>query len=574
MNLQYPQIRRKMPAMKPILTAFAFTLLSTSAFATDAGTSQASGNPHISKDSLYNLLIASFARNRGQYSEALDFYLTEANQHPSAYLAEQATRLALHQKRFPDMLDASKLWAATAPEEANAHFFLSLAYNFNQRPAQALEQMRTVLRLGGDTDFTRLANWLDQGSEYTELYRNELQQLYGEYPDSFDLPLALAILNKDPADISQIDNYLHAAVKNADYHPSIIQYAVTLYIQVGQPELALQCYQRAVDNSPDDTSLRQKYAMLASRHDVKTAEEQFLILRDQQPDNDYAIYNLGLIYLETNRLADAEAMFQQLLNMNARANTAIYYLGQIKKFEGRIDDALDYFARIEDDGGEKQLALEATARIQLERGEAGQAQATIETALNMAAQAQLVERLQSLKALTLRKQGKNDEALSFLNNLLQETPDSVELRFSRAMLAEEMNQLQQAEDDLRHILAVEPNSALALNALGYTLADRTTRYPEALELIRQAHELEPDDPAVLDSMGWVLYRLGRYDEALGFLKTAMAKYPDAEVAAHLAEVLWVMGNKEDAAKVLKKALDAAPDHNKLNETIKRLDVPL
>jgi Tfp pilus assembly protein PilF len=149
-------------------------------------------------------------------------------------------------------------------------------------------------------------------------------------------------------------------------------------------------------------------------------------------------------------------------------------------------------------------------------------------------------------------------------------PDDLNLLYTRAMLAEKRDDLAQLETDLRFILAREPNNAMALNALGYTLADRTTRFDEARQLIEQAHQLNPDDPAVLDSLGWINYRQGRLDEAEAMLRQALERFPDAEVAAHLGEVLWVNGKQREARQVWTQALENTPNSPAIRSTVLRL----
>ncbi|MCB1848460.1 MAG: tetratricopeptide repeat protein, partial [Halieaceae bacterium] len=140
-------------------------------------------------------------------------------------------------------------------------------------------------------------------------------------------------------------------------------------------------------------------------------------------------------------------------------------------------------------------------------------------------------------------------ALAVINEALQQMPDSTALRYARAMLAEELGDLALLESDLRRIIAEEPDNATAMNALGYTLANRTRRYEEAYGLISQALALQPNEPAIMDSMGWVLYRMNRNEEALDYLARAYAAFPDPEVAAHLGEVLWVSGDTGKAMQV-------------------------
>lgn len=149
-------------------------------------------------------------------------------------------------------------------------------------------------------------------------------------------------------------------------------------------------------------------------------------------------------------------------------------------------------------------------------------------------------------------------------------PDDLNLLYTRAMLAEKRDDLAQMEKDLRSIISREPENAMALNALGYTLADRTTRYAEAKGLIEKAHQINPEDPAVLDSLGWVNYRLGNLDEAERLLRQALERFPDHEVAAHLGEVLWANGKRREARHVWAKALEDQPDSPILRKTLLRL----
>ena len=161
------------------------------------------------------------------------------------------------------------------------------------------------------------------------------------------------------------------------------------------------------------------------------------------------------------------------------------------------------------------------------------------------------------------------DAMSVYDVALQEFPENNDLLYARAMLAEKLNMLDVLERDLRDVLSREPNNADALNALGYTLADRTDRYEEALEFIKRAYELKPDDHYIVDSMGWIMYRLGRHDEALKYLRRAMELNNDSEIAAHLGEVLWVMGDETAAREIWDTALETTPEDKRLLDVIKR-----
>lgn len=162
-----------------------------------------------------------------------------------------------------------------------------------------------------------------------------------------------------------------------------------------------------------------------------------------------------------------------------------------------------------------------------------------------------------------------NEAIEVYSLALDEFPENSDLLYARAMLAEKLDRLDVLEADLRSILSREPNNAEALNALGYTLADRTDRYDEALELIKQALALQPDDYYIVDSMGWVMYRMGRHQESIEHLRRAMTLSDDSEIAAHLGEVLWVTGDKQEAQEIWNTALESTPDDERLLDVIKR-----
>ena len=168
----------------------------------------------------------------------------------------------------------------------------------------------------------------------------------------------------------------------------------------------------------------------------------------------------------------------------------------------------------------------------------------------------------------LTNEKRYEEAMTLFDSEINENPHP-DLLYSRAMLAEKMGRLDILEADLKRILEDDPDNATALNALGYTLADRTDRYEEAYDYIKRAYEQSPGDFYILDSMGWVLYRLGRLDEAVDFLQQALELRNDPEIAAHLGEVLWVMGDKEAARDVWDTALQATPADDRLLKVIER-----
>ncbi len=297
------------------------------------------------------------------------------------------------------------------------------------------------------------------------------------------------------------------------------------------------------------------------------ARRQFEILQVQAPNNVDVLYALGLLYLQVNRLDEAEKKFMRLTKLKKRVFDANYYLGRIAEERNKLNQASNYYQGVH--GGENYL--DANIRLSLILAKQGQVEKAL-TNIRSIEQPGDANRLIVIQAEgeILTEEKRYEEAMALFDRAIEAKPHP-DLLYSRAMLAEKMGRLDILETDLKRILVDDPDNATALNALGYTLADRTNRYEEAYEYIKRAYELSPDDFYILDSMGWVLYRLGRLDEAVDYLRRALEIRNDPEIAAHLGEVLWVMGDKEAARKVWDTALQATPKDDRLLKVIERFN---
>ena len=343
-------------------------------------------------------------------------------------------------------------------------------------------------------------------------------------------------------------------------------YARVLQSQ-GKTAEALQVLSAALERSPDVKTLRITYArLLVDAKRYEEAREQFGQLVSSDTDNADIRYGLALLLLQTNHPEDARTHLQHLVEQGKRTHAAHYYLGQIAETQKDIEAAMAAYRQV--DRG--QHALNAQVRV----------------AVLLAQQDKIPEARQHLHALSRRNAQESvrlflaeaeiltdatdlEGAMGIYDLALRDHPGNSDLLYARAMLAAKLDNLEVLERDLREILANEPNNADALNALGYTLADQTDRYEEALELVQKALQLKPDNYYILDSMGWVLYRLGRIPEAIDHLRRALAIQHDPEVAAHLGEVLWVAGEREAAQEVWNAALESTPDDKRLLDVIKR-----
>jgi tetratricopeptide (TPR) repeat protein len=336
-------------------------------------------------------------------------------------------------------------------------------------------------------------------------------------------------------------------------------------------EEALQAVEQAVNRRPGDHRLRLQYSrMLVQSGNYDKALQHFKQLQASMPDDENVLLSLGLLTIELGEPENAQPYFQSLLDLGVHNQQAHYYLGRIEQAHGDPEKALEHYARVYE--GEYWLdAKIRAAGVLAASGQTEDALIQLELLGNQVAAGPAEIRVSLAMGEVLRAAGREQEAYSLYSEALQQAPDNIDLLYARALTAESLDMLQQSEADLKAVLQLEPENANALNALGYTLADRNERLQEALGYIEKAAELLPDEPAVLDSLGWVHYRLGDYPAAIKWLSKAFELLPDAEIAAHLGEVLWVSGETEKARSIWQKAQQLDGNHSVLRDTIQRFN---
>ena len=325
--------------------------------------------------------------------------------------------------------------------------------------------------------------------------------------------------------------------------------------------------QKTVETYPEGRSIRMYYARkLVDEKRLPEAYEQFKILLDQDSANSDARYALGLLSLEMKRLDEAEEYFETLYKDEERANESAYYLGQIAERRQHISDATRWYSLVR----KGQHYIEAQIRIAVITAEAGDINAARKRLHNIEAGTATIElHLYLAEGDILRTANRYKEAFDLYSEALEKMPENIQLLYARALTAEKIEQLDVTLQDLESIVKREPDNVQALNALGYTLADRTERYADALKYIQAAYKINSTDPAIIDSMGWIYYRMGNYQQALKYLQQAFSTLKDPEIGAHLGEVLWVMGKQQQARNVWDEALQSKPEHKILLDVIKR-----
>ncbi|MCM2335602.1 MAG: tetratricopeptide repeat protein, partial [Pseudomonas sp.] len=336
----------------------------------------------------------------------------------------------------------------------------------------------------------------------------------------------------------------------------------------GKPDEAKAALALIADRAAGDADLRLALAAEYEALDDFLAAAQVLA-RGPQDDQTYA--------LRASLLARAEdktrltALYDELARGASRPDPQRrLLLGQLAEFLDRNDDALSWYGGVPG-GPQRWVARLRSANVLHELKRAEQAYASLRELQADASAPDDARRDAYLLESELRQRDKSlDGELDAFARGLAAFPDNPDLLYARALAYERRDDIPRAEADLRRILVSDPDSVAALNALGYTLADRTTRYQEALEMIDRARTAQPDNAAIIDSYGWVLYRLGRNEEALVELRRAFTMQKDAEIAAHLGEVLWVLGRKDEARKYFDEARKLDADNRSLKRALEKL----
>ena len=522
----------------------------------------------FSEETLYSLLGAELAGQRNRLDIALDNYVTQAINTQDPGIAERALRIAEYLGADQAALDTSLIWAKNAPDDLEAQRAAAIQLARNGRYDDAMVYMEKVLQAKGDTHFDFLALSASETDADTRAgLQKSFDRLLVKHPDNGQLIFGKALLMQQDGDA---EGALKLLEKNPpqDGEVAPVLLRARLLQSLNRGDEALPLLKKSIRQYPDDKRLGLTYARtLIEQNRMDEAKAQFTSLAEQYPEDDELRFSLALIALEGKKWDEAQGYLEELIERDSHVDSAHLNLGRIAEERNDPQGALAEYALV-GPGNDYLPAQMRQADILVSHGRGAEASKKLAAARD--AQPDYGIQLFLIEAETLAANNQTDRAWNVLQQALKQYPDDLNLLYSRAMLAEKRNDLEQMERDLRAIIKREPDNAMALNALGYTLSDRTTRYAEAKVLIQQAYDLNPDDPAVLDSLGWVNFRLGNLDEAERLLRQALERFPDQEVAAHLGEVLWANGKQREAKQIWGKFLKENPESPILRKTVLRL----
>jgi predicted Zn-dependent protease len=515
---------------------------------------------------LYQFLLAEIAAQRGQFGFSSGAYLDLAKTTRDPRIVRRATEIAFHARQYDAALEAAKLWLNLEPESPQArqmHSTLLLA-------SGRVEELAGSLALDVAADPSRAGEALMR-----------FMRAFARYPDRLAIQRLFDRLTQPYLDLAEarfVRAQAATGVGDAVRARSEIDKALeqrpdwelaALFKAELQPKGAaqLEYLKTWLAANPDAREVRLGYARaLVSEKSYAAARTEFSRLLSANPDNPDILYAVGILSLQVNDAAEAEQQLKRFVEIGrGDLNPARFYLGQIAEQATRLEESLRWYDAVA--AGEHLVAAKVRAAQILLR------QNKLDAARERLAAARASDpgetRLVVAEAQLLRDAGQHAEAFAFLARVLESQPDQPELLYETALAAEKLGYVDLLERHLRRLLVLKPDSAQAYNALGYSFADRNIRLEEAAQLIDKALSLAPDDPFILDSKGWVLFRQGKASVALETLKKAFAQKPDAEIAAHIGEVLWALGRPEEAKAVWRDASKAHPANEALAATIKR-----
>jgi len=508
---------------------------------------------------VFQSLVGDLALQRGETELGVSAWADLARRTRDPEVIARAAEVAAATRQYDLALELTALWLQVEPESTKARQTESTLLLLANRLDDLAPQIASLLeqdKANVAGSLMHLNRMLGRHSDKKAVQRliDRVATPYGDLPEAhFAMGLAAVSAN----DLMRAQGEFQKALQQRpDWESAELAYAQLLART--SPSSAIESLNEFLARKPDARDARLTLArLLISERKYDAARAQFDILLKDSPDNPDLVYPVAMLALQQGDAAGARSQLEKLLKLDFPDKSAVhFFLGQLDEEEKKPDLALDHYRQVT--AGDQYIAARGrAAQILLRQGKLEEAREQLRTTRGgtPAEKIQLI----LVEAQLLREAGRGEESYALLEAALAKQPDNPELLYETALAAERQGKPQVLEKHLGHLIKLKPDHAHALNAFGYSLAERNIRLAEAHKLLTQALALAPQDPFIMDSMGWVLFRQGKLAESLKTLETAYGIKPDPEIAAHLGEVLWTMGRKDDALRLMNEAAKKNPD---------------
>jgi tetratricopeptide (TPR) repeat protein len=526
-------------------------------------------NVELTDDLLYEFLLGEVAMQRGDTDLAVQTYLDLARSTRDPRVARRAAQLAFGAHQLDKAVEAFKLWSELEPKSQVARQMLASLLVTEGK----LDEARPLLAdaLATETDnpgaaFLHMYSLLAREADKPAVLRL-IRELAQPYPR---LAEAHWVVAQAAEAAGKHDEALEEVKQAHDLRPNWEAASVleAQLLQPRQPQQALQLLKDFLGSNPNAGDARLLYArLLLEQHRYKESRAEFKTLLKAHPENAELAFAVALLSLQMGELDKAEKELQQSLVRGKKdQNTVYYYLGQLNEAKKNPRAAMEYYKKVQ--GGEYFYA--ARLREVYLLNSSGKLDAALEVLHHIPAQnAQQRVQVLLIEAQLLRDAKRYEQAYQLLHQGLDEFPDNPDMLYEAALIADKLDKPDVLERLMRRLIEIQPDNANAYNMLGYSLLDRNVRLTEGMQLVEKAYRISPNDAAIIDSVGWGHYRLGELDKSLEFLRRAFTANPDPEIAAHLGEVLWVKGDREEAKKIWSGSLKLHPESEPLQAVMKK-----
>ena len=527
--------------------------------------------PNVELDSklMYEFLLGEVALQRGHNDLAAQVYLDLARTTRDPRVARRAAQIAYETRQTGKAIEAFKLWLELEPDSQPARQMLISMLLGTGKLEEArpwLAQLLAAEPENAGAIFRQLSTLLVRSPDKTAAL-SLVRDLAQPYPNLAEAHMAVA---RSAAAADKVDEALGEVRRARELRPEweeAVMFEVQL-LQPLQPDLAIRALKQFLAANPDAGEVRLAYArMLLDHKQFKEARVEFQRLLDAHPESADLAFAVALLSLQVGDLDQAEKQLKQALARGKKdRDTVYYYLGQLDEAKKNPQAAIQNYSKVRD-GEYAYPARLRQAYLLSTIGKLDEARELLHQVQTQDQQQQM--QLLLMEATLLRDAQQYDTAYQLLQKGLEKYPDQPDLLYETALLADRLGKADEMEKLMRKLIASQPDNANALNALGYSFLEHNVRIDEGMQLVEKAYQISPNDAAIIDSMGWGYYRQGKLDKSLEFLRRAYAANPDPEIAAHLGEVLWLHGDKDEAKKILTSALKQNPQNEPLQQVTKK-----